>query len=92
MEEVEGTIYDGDTVMVSGVALLLDTVDVPGGSIEAPGWHAHAALPLGLVLEPCEEMRIETVDGRSGMVELQESPTVEGDRVLHVFKGIGPLK
>lgn len=91
MEEVEATIFDGDTVVVSGAAVLLDVLDAAAGSLDAPGWHAHAALPLGVVVEPCEEMRIETTDGRSGRVAILGPPTIEGDRVLHVFTGIGPL-
>lgn len=91
MQEVEATLFDGDTVLVSGVSVLLDVLDAPSGTTEAAGWHAHAALPLGLVLEPCELMRIETADGRSGPVALLDPPIVQGDRVLHVFTGTGPL-
>jgi hypothetical protein len=91
MEEVEGTIYDGDTVIVSGTTVLLDVRDAPEGSTDGPGWHAHVALPLDFVLAPGEQMRLELADGRSGAVELFEPPTVEGDRVLHVFTGLGPL-
>ena len=91
MEEVEATILDGDTVIVSGITVLLDVLDAPAGSLDAPGWHAHAALPLGVVIEPCEAMRIETADGRSGPVALLGPPEVQGDRVLHEFTGIGPL-
>jgi hypothetical protein len=36
-------------------------------------------------------MRIETTDGRSGRVAILDPPTIKGDRVLHVFTGIGPL-
>jgi hypothetical protein len=64
---------------------------VPARSSDGSGWHAHAALPLGLVLEPGEQMRIETTDGRSGRVAILDTATIEGDRVLHVFTGIGPL-
>ena len=91
MEEVEATIFDGDRVIVSGIAVLLDFTDAPGGSPDAPGWHAHAQLPLGMVLEPGEEMRIETTDGRSGPVAIFGPPTIEGDIALHVLTGIGPL-
>ena len=91
MEEVEATIFDGDTVLMSSITVLLDVPDVPAGSSDGSGWYAHAALPLGLVLEPGEQMRIETADGRSGRVAILDPPTVEGDRVLHVFTGIGPL-
>jgi hypothetical protein len=91
MEEVEATLFDGDTVILSGITVLLDFADAPGGSPEAPGWHAHAALPLGVIVEPGEQMRIETADGRSGPVAILGSPTIEGDRALHVFAGIGPL-
>lgn len=91
MEEVEATIFDGDTVVLSGVTVLLDFTDVPDGSPDAPGWHAHAALPLGVIIEPAEQMRIETADGRSGPVEICGPPTIEGDRALHVFTGLGPL-
>ena len=92
MEEVEATIYDGDNVMISGITMLLDAKDAPGGTTDGPGWHAHAALPLSLILEPREQMRIETADGRSGAVILDGPPTLEGDRALHVFTGTGPLK
>lgn len=91
MEEVEATIFDGDTVIVSGISVLLDVIDAPAGTTDAPGWHAHVALPLGLVLAPSELMRLETTDGRSGPVTILDPPTIEGDRVLHVFTGIGPL-
>lgn len=91
MEEVEGTIFDGDDVVVSGTSVLLDFLDAPAGSIDAPGWHAHVALPLGMLIEPAEQMRLQTTDGRSGLMSVLGSPTVEGDRVLHTFTGIGPL-
>jgi hypothetical protein len=91
MEEVEATLFDGETVVVSGITVLLDFTDAPGGSPDAPGWHAHAALPLGLTIEPGEQMRIETTDGRSGPVAIFGPPTIEGDRALHVFTGIAPL-
>jgi len=91
MEEVEATLFDGDTVVVSGVSFLLDFADAPGGSPDAPGWHAHVALPLSVTIEPGEQMRIETTDGRSGPVVLFGPPTIEGDRVLHQFTGVGPL-
>lgn len=91
MEQVEATIFDGDTVIVSGVSALLDVMDTPEASLDAPGWHAHMALPLGMVIQPGEQMRIETADGRSGPVVLVGPPTIEGDRVLHVFTGVGPL-
>jgi hypothetical protein len=87
MEEVDATILDGDTVLISGVAVLLDMPDTP----EDSSWHAHAALPVGLLLEPHEQMRLQTTDGRSGVIEIFETPTVEGDRILYVFEGIGPL-
>jgi len=54
MGQVEATIFDGDTVMVSSVPILLDVLDVPAGSPDGSGWLAHAALPLGSVLEPRE--------------------------------------
>ena len=91
MEEAEATIFDGDVVIASSITILLDVPDVLAGSSDGSGWQAHAALPLGLVLEPGEQMRIETTDGRSGRVVILDPPTVEGDRVLHVFTGIGPL-
>jgi hypothetical protein len=91
MEEVEATIFDGDKVLVSGIAVLLDELDVTAGLSDGSGWHAHAALPLGQVLEPVKQMRIETADGRSGEVAILDPPTIEGDRVLHVFTGVGPL-
>jgi hypothetical protein len=89
MEEVEGTIFDGDRVVVRGTTVLLDIVDVPAA--EDAGWHAHVALPLGMLIEPGVQMRLETTDGRSGLMTVLGSPTVEGDRVLHVFTGLGPL-
>jgi hypothetical protein len=91
MEEVEGTIFDGDRAVVSGTTVLLDVLDVPTGSADGAGWHAHVALPLGMVIEPGVQMRLETTDGRSGLMSILGPPTVEGDRVLHVFTGIGPL-
>jgi hypothetical protein len=91
MEEVEGTILDGDTVIVSGTTVLLDARDAPTGSTDGPGWHAHVSLPLDFVLGPCEDMRLELADGRSGPVTVLDAPTVEGDRVLHVLTGTGPL-
>ncbi|HEY5467669.1 MAG TPA: hypothetical protein VIK85_01025 [Coriobacteriia bacterium] len=90
MEEVEGTISDGDRVVVPGTTVLLDIIDASAGSNDA-GWHAHVALPLGMVIEPGVVMRLETTDGRSGLMSVLASPTVEGDRVLHVFTGTGPL-
>ena len=90
MEEIEGTILDGDRVVVPGTTVLLDMIDAASGSGDA-GWHAHVALPLGMVIEPGEVMRLETADGRSGLMSVLGSPTVEGDRVLHVFTGMGPL-
>ncbi len=91
MDEVEGTIFDGERAVVSDTLLLLDVLDAPEGSTDAPGWHAHVALPLSTVLEPGVQMRLETTDGRSGLMSILGPPTVEGDRVLHVFTGIGPL-
>ncbi len=91
MDEVEGTIFEGDRAIVSDAVLLLDVLHTPEGSTEAPGWHAHVALPLSTVLEPGVQMRLETTDGRSGLMSITGPPIVEGDRVLHVFTGIGPL-
>jgi len=91
MEEVEGSIFDGDTVVVAGTTVLLDVLDAVAGSTDGTGWHAHVALPLGTVFEPGHQMRLETADGRSGPVALLDSPTTEGDRVLHVLTGLGPL-
>lgn len=91
MEEVEGTILDGDTVVVSGTTVLLDARDVPAGSTDGAGWHAHVALPLDFVVAPAEQMRLVLADGRSGPVEILDPPVVEGDRVLHIFTGMGPL-
>jgi hypothetical protein len=91
MEEVEGSIFDGDTVVVAGTTVLLDLVDAVASSTDGTGWHAHVALPLGMVLEPGQQMRLETADGRSGAVALLDTPTIEGDRVLHVLTGLGPL-
>jgi len=75
LEEVEATIFDGDTALMSSIPVLFDVLDVPAGSSDGSGWHAHAALPLGLVLEPGEQMRVETADGRSGRVAILDSPT-----------------
>lgn len=85
MDEVEGTIFDGDTAIVEGTTVLLD------GPTDGAGWHAHVSLPLDMLLEPGEEMRLVIADGRSGPVEVSDAPTVEGDRVLHVLTGLGPL-
>jgi hypothetical protein len=90
MEEVEVTLFDGETVIVSGIAALLDFADAPAGP-DSAGWHAHVALPLSMTLEPGEEMRIEVTDGRSGPVVIFGPPTIEGDRALHVLTGVGPL-
>jgi hypothetical protein len=91
MEEVEGSIFDGDTIVVEGTTVLLDDVDASAGATGGIGWHAHIALPLGMVLQPGQQMRLETADGRSAPVEILDSPTIEGDRVLHVLTGLGPL-
>lgn len=91
MEEIEATLYDGDAVIISGIVVLLDTRDVPDGTTGAPGWHAHASLPLGVLVEPQEELRLVAADGRSALVEQCEEPVVEGDRVLHEFVGLGAL-
>jgi hypothetical protein len=92
MEEVEATLYDGDVVITSGVSVLIDARDAKDGSTGTKGWHAHAALSLGTVVQPKDQLRLVTADGRSGDIEEIEPSTVEGDRVLHVFTGIGPLK
>jgi hypothetical protein len=91
MEEVEGSIFEGDTIVVEGTTVLLDGLMAESGSTASDGWHAHVALPLGMVLQPGQQMRLETADGRSGPVELIDAPTIEGDRVLHVLTGLGPL-
>ena len=91
MEEVEGSIFDGETVVVEGTTVLLDVLDAAADPADATGWHAHVALPLGFVLEPGEQMRLETADGRSGPVAILDAPTTEGDRVLYVLTGLGPL-
>jgi hypothetical protein len=92
MEEVEATILDGDRVLVSGVTALLDIGGGPLGPSGEAQWHAHMALPLDFVLEPGEQMRFRTTDGRSGPVAILGSPEVEGDRMLFVFTGLGPLE
>ena len=92
MEEVEGSIFNGDIEVASGVTVLLDVLDAEGGTTGSTGWHAHVALPLSAVVQPGEQMRLVTADGRSGAVELLERPTLEGDRALHVFTGVGPLQ
>jgi len=91
MEEVEGSIFNGDVIIVEGTTVMLDVLDAPQGTTDAPGWHAHVALPLDMIVQPGEEMRLQIADGRSGAIELLQRPTIEGDRVLHVFTGIGPL-
>ena len=91
MEEVEGSIFDGETVVVAGTTVLLDALDAAAGSSDGTGWHAHVALPLGMVLVPGPSMRLETADGRSGPVALLDAPKTEGDRVLYVLTGSGPL-
>jgi hypothetical protein len=91
MEEVEGSIFDGDTVVVTGTTVLLDALDAVPGSADGAGWHAHVALPLGMVLGPGKQLRLDTADGRSGLVALLDAPTIEGDRVLYVLTGLGPL-
>ncbi len=91
MEEVQATLSDGAETLVSDFPALLDFGDAPGGSPDSAGWHAHATLPLGVILEPGEQMRIETADGRSGPVVMFDGPTFEGDQALYVFTGIGPL-
>ena len=91
MEEVAGSIFDGNTVVVAGTTVILDVLDAAAGSTDGTGWHAHVALPLSVVLEPGQQMRLETADGRSGPVALLDAPTSEGDRVLHVLTGLGPL-
>lgn len=91
MDELEASIYDGETVIVTGVDVLLDTREAPGGTTDSPGWHVHADLPLDVVIEPAEELRLVTADGREAVIEECEPITVEGDRVLHVFRGLGPL-
>ena len=88
MEEVSGTLHDGQNVIVSGVTMLLDTAEVRA---DGTGWHAHVALPLEMVVVPGTDLWIELADGRSGPVSLQEPPSDEGDRELFEFVGTGPL-
>jgi hypothetical protein len=90
MEEVEGSIFDGDAV-VADTTVLLDVVDTVAGPTDGTGWHAAVALPPGVALEPGQQMRLETAAGRSGPVALLDTPKTEGDRVLHVLTGLGPL-
>ena len=92
MEEVEASLYDGDAVLISGVSVLLDAGETKSGLTDGKGWHAHASLPLSLVIEPVEELRLVLADGREACVEETEPSTVEGDRILHVFTGCGPLE
>lgn len=92
MEEVEATIFNGDVEVATGVTALLDVLDSVDGTTQGTGWHAHVALPLNDVVQPGQTMRLETADGRSGEVEMLELPTLEGDRALHVFTGVGPLE
>ncbi len=91
MDEVEGSIFDGDTVVVARTMVLLDVLDAAGGSTDGARRHAHVALPPGTVLGPGEQMRLVTADGRPGPVALLDAPTIGGDRVLHVLTGLGPL-
>jgi hypothetical protein len=88
MEEVEGTLHDGDEVIVSGVTMLVDT---EGVRADGSGWHAHIALPLGLPVVPASGLWVEIADGRSGAVALLDAPADEGDREVYVFEGTGPL-
>jgi hypothetical protein len=90
MEEVEGSIFAGD-VVVADTTVLLEVTDAGAGSTDGTGWRAHVALPLGLVMELGQQMRLETVDGRSGPVALLDAPTTEGDRVTYVLTGLAPL-
>jgi hypothetical protein len=91
MEEVEATLSDGSTVLISGITVFLDAPDVSAGSSGPTAWHAHAALPLSLTLLPGEAILLETTDGRSGTVVVLDPPTIEGDRALYVLSGTEPL-
>lgn len=91
MSEVEGTIYDGDLIVVDGTTVLLDGVDESAAMPDGSGWHAHVALPLDMVLELGVPMRLELADGRSGSVTALDAPIVEGDRLLYELTGDGPL-
>ena len=93
MEQVEATLFDGEMVVASDVALFLEAPSGDPDMADAIAWHAHATLPLGLVLEPGSQLRLETDDGRSGFVVVEtQPPDVEGARVLHVFTGVSPLE
>lgn len=91
MQEVEVTILDGDTVIVSDVSVFVDTVDLGVGEPDGSGWHAHAMLSLGVVLHAGEQLRLQTADGKSADVVVVGSPTIEGGEALYVFTGVGPL-
>lgn len=88
MDEVEATLYDGDQLIISGVPVLIDTRE---GGLDAPGWHAHVALSLGVVVPPEGQLRIVTADGRSADIAEAHKAEVEGDRILYVFEGVTPL-
>lgn len=88
MDEVEATLYDGDEVLISDVPVLLDTRE---GGIGSPGWHAHVALALGVVVPPEGDLRLVTKDGRTAKIELAQPASVEGGRILYVFRGVTPL-
>ena len=91
MEEVDGTILDGDTIVVSGVTLFIDVPNAPEGPPEAPGWHAHAELSLSVVLRPDQKVTIRTADGRTAPALVAGPPVVEGGEALWVFTGTGPF-
>ena len=91
MEEVAGTILDGDEVVASDVPVFIDAQQLAGSSTEDAGWHAHAHLSIGVVVPPAQELRFVTSDGRSAPVVLAGPPTVEGGEALYVFRGLGPL-
>lgn len=93
MEQVEATLFDGDMVVASDIAIFLEAPSDDVGSPDASAWHAHATLPLGLVLQPGRQLELVTNDGRSGLVVVEEGPpTIESARALHVFTGVGPLE
>ena len=91
MQEVEVTILDGDTVLVSDVSVFVDTVDMGPGSPDGSGWHAHALLSLGVVLHSGQQLRLRAADDKSADVIVVGPPAIEGGEALYVFTGAGPL-
>ena len=92
MQELEVTIMDGDTVVVSGVDVDIDSLEGPAGSPEGSGWHAHALLSLSVVLAPGQQLQLQTPDGRVAPVVVEGPPAIEGGEALYLLKGLAPLE